>query len=90
MFLKHVFHKVIKFYYTIYVFEYAVSSFKKFSNNPSSEAMAKLRDQIGPDQFCAPLNQGELTDTDKYKLSFLIIFPCVFFILAVTLTSVLQ
>ena len=55
-----------------------------------AEAMAELREKIGPDTFCAPLNQGELTDTDRLKFAILIIFPCFFFILSIILTAVLQ
>ena len=55
-----------------------------------AEAMADLREKIGENTFCAPLNQGELTQGDKFKLGFLIAFPCFFFVLGIILTDMLQ
>jgi len=50
----------------------------------------KIRKTIDPNVFCAPLNQGELSTSDKFSLAFLIIFPSFFFALGVLLTAVLS
>ena len=51
------------------------------------QEMERIRRTLDPNTFSAPLNQGELTAVDKFKLLFLIGFPLACFILAIVVTN---
>ena len=51
------------------------------------EEMERVRRTLEPGTFSAPLNQGELTTVDMFKLCFLIGFPIACFILGIIVTS---
>uniref|UniRef100_A0A0B7A1A6 Uncharacterized protein n=1 Tax=Arion vulgaris TaxID=1028688 RepID=A0A0B7A1A6_9EUPU len=57
---------------------------------PDENEFDTIRKKVDPNVFCAPLNQGELSVTDKFSLAFLIIFPCFFFALGIVLTATLS